>query len=669
MKSILQPIVLASAVLLIASCDSGGAGGISNIGVTPPAPQNGLTGSAVKGVITGGTITVADSAGANVPLASGGTTGADGSYNLVFTQAAIAAGISAPLVVTITGGAGTSMVCDIDLGTVAAPNLNDCAVGDGTFVAFGESYPLPADFMMRGIVSTIPSAGSQGNVTATVNLSPASDLATDLALTAAAGSALTVAEVDAAGAQVLGLIQTITGTDLTGLTLNEIAIPNIANGAATAGASDASQAIAAFSAAIIANQGATETVAAVIARINASLRSNAATGNLTATGTALASLTSSVQTALRTVAAQVTAGGGNSAKALAAVNNARLIEAVYVAMGTAAVQVSSLPPVGSTSAVAQTKAFVNKFNTVISTALATTGGGGVGVDDLGATEVFATELDAITKLNSGAASSAAQALQTAVKAQAAAMTANGTVAFTNMNTTNPVSFSITRTGTVYTLENVSSRWTSMAGTPAETTVLITATSGSSSGNDIFSLAGVSMVTTTPAATTGGDPVVAQTFTGGTISGTGTVTTFIGTVTGTSATTSFGVNVVYTDPVNMLGGDSFVATVSFASETADNLSATFSGTVGALTQSLSITAGSNTIAITATRNGVNETVTFSDGPVMMIVNLVSSVVVSDQSGNIATLNVTGTAAATGTIAANGTITYSDGSFQSLPAGIF
>jgi hypothetical protein len=665
MKSILQPIVLASAVLLIASCDSGGAGGISNIVVTPPAPQNGLNGSAVKGVITGGTVTVADSAGANVPIASGGTTGADGSYNLVFTQAAITAGISAPLVVTITGGVGTSMVCDIDLGTVATPNLNDCAVGDGTFVAFGESYPLPADFMMRGIVSTIPSASSQGNVTATVNLSPASDLATNLALTAAAGSALTVAEVDAAGAQVLGLIQTITGTDLTGLTLNEIAIPNIANGAATAGASDASQAIAAFSAAIIANQGAAETVAAVIARINASLTSNAATGNLNSTGTELGSLTASVQTALRTVAAQVTAGGGNSAKVLAAVNNAGLIEAVYVAMGTDEVQVSSLPTAGDTNAVAQTKAFVNKFNTVISTALATTGGGGVGVDDLGATEVFATELDVITKLNSGAASNAAQALQTAVNAQVAAMTADGTVAFTNMDTTNPVSFSITKTGTDYTLADVSSRWTSMAGT----IVLITATSGSSSGNDIFSLADVSMVTTTPAATTGGDPVVAQTFTGGTISGTGTVTTFIGTVTGTSATTSFGVNAVYTDPVNMLGGDSYVATVSFASATADNLSARFSGTVGALTQSLSITAGSNTIAIIATRSGVNETVTFSDGPVMMVVNLASSVVVSDQSGNIATLNVTGTAAATGTIAANGTITYTDGSFQSLPAGIF
>jgi hypothetical protein len=650
MKSILQPIVLASAVLLIASCDSGGAGGISNIGVTPPAPQNIVSGSAVKGVISGGTVTVVDFEGNDIPLSPAVTTEEDGSYELTF-----AAGRTAPLVVTIDG-TGATMVCDIDL----AGTDNDCGIGDGTFAAFGTSYPLPAGFTMQGMVAEIPPANSVGNITATVNLSPASDLATKLALTAAAGSALTKDRVDAAGAQVLGLIQTITGIDLTGQTLNEITIPNVADSAATAGASDASQAIAAFSAAIIANQGAEETVAAVIARINASLQASAVTGNLTATGTVLAGLTASVETALITVAAQITAGGGNSGKTLAAVNNAKLIEAVYLAMGEAEVEVSTLPPAGSSEPVDATKAFVNKFNTVISAALATTGGGGVGVDDLGATEVFATELDAVTKLNSGAASKAAQALQTAVNAQVAAMTDNGTVEFTNMDTTNPVSFSITKLDTVYTMAAISSSYTM-----ADTLVVITAESGSSSGNDVFELVGVSMVTTTGAITA--DPVIAQTFTAGTISGTGTVTTFIGTVLGTSATTSFGVNAVYTDPVNMLDGDTYVATVSFASATADNLSATFSGTVGALTQSLSITAGSNTIAITATRSGVNETVIFSDGPVMMLVELENSVVVPDQEGNIATLNASNTA--TGTIAANGTITYSDGSFQSLPAGIF
>lgn len=672
MKSILQPIALACAVFLISSCDSGGASGITNIGVTPAVPQNGITGSAVKGIISGGVVTVADASGADVPLASGGTTGADGTYNLVFTEAAIDAGITAPLVVTVTGG---TMTCDIDLPNTA----NDCAVGDGTSVAFGATYDLPATFTMRGLVSVIPVGGTNNEDTVTVNLSPASDLAADLALASANGSMLTVAEVDAAGAQVLGLIQTITGTDLAGLTLNEIGVPNIADSASAAAASNASRAIAAFGAAVIANQGAGESVADVIARINASLLANA-DGNLQATGTVLAGLTASVITALETVAAQVAEGAGDNAQVIAAANNAETIAAIYMAMGAAAVEVSPIPTIpteGPVDALVQTKAFINKFSATIGTALATTGGGGVGADDQGATELFAAELDVITRLNEGPASNAAQALETAVLAQVAAITADTTepVAFSNADgaeaNANPVSFSISKAGGVYSLTDISSTWTSMAGT----VVVITAASGSSSGDDVFSLVDVLMVTTTPATTEGGDPVVAQTFTGGTISGDGSVTTFDGTLTGApavageAATTSFGINIVYTDPVDMLDGDTYTATVSFASATAEDLSAMFSGTVGALTQSLSITAGDNTIALTATETATGETVKFSDGMVMMTIELVDGVVVVDQAGDIATLTVTGTETATGTIDSNGTVTYSDDSFQSLPAGIF
>jgi len=663
MKSILQHIALVSAILLVASCDSGGTSGITNIGVTPPSPQNGVSGSAVKGIISGGTITVTDSAGATVPLVSSTTTAADGAYSLVFTEAAIAAGISAPLTVTIDG-TGASMICDIDNDGTD----DDCAIGDGTFAAFGASYPLPAGFTMRGLVATIPSSTTTLNPVVTVNVSPATELATTLALASAAGSALTADDVNTAGSQVLGLIQTITGVDMTGQNLNEINVPNIANTTAAAAANDRSRAVAAFAAAIIANQGAGETVSAAIARVNASLSANAQ-GNLSATGTALGSLTGSIRTALATVAKQVTSGNGNSAGVIAAGNNAQTIQAVYVAMGANAVSVSPLPTVGDTTPLAQTKAFVAKFNNTISTALATTGGGGVGVDGQGATELLAAELDAVSKLNSGPASSAAQALEAAISAQVAAITTDSTVAFSNMDTANPVSFSITKAGSVYSLADVSSSWTSSAGT----TVVITATSGTSSGDDVFELVGVSMVTTTPAATQGGTPVTAQTFTGGTIKGevvgTNTVTTFIGTLNGASADTSFGVNVVYTDPIGMLNGDSFVATISFASTTASPLSATFSGTVGATTQNLSITAGADTIAITATQNMSGETVVFSDGPVMMTVMTLNGAVVPDQSGNIATLTVTGTATATGSIDANGTVTYSDGSFQSLPAGIF
>ena len=225
MKSILQSIALVSAILFIVSCDSGGTSGVTNVPITPPQPpvppadpEFGLDGRAVKGVVGGATITVTDSAGADVAIASGGTTGADGSYTIIFDQAEV----SAPIVVTVAGGDGATMVCDIDL----AGTDDDCAVGDGTSVAFGESYPLPATFALRGLVAEVP---TEDGASATVNITPASDLATNLALASADTSALTAADVEAASSQVLGLIQTITGTDLSGQDLNDIAIPDVAS--------------------------------------------------------------------------------------------------------------------------------------------------------------------------------------------------------------------------------------------------------------------------------------------------------------------------------------------------------------------------------------------------------------------------------------------------------
>jgi len=628
----------------------------------------------VKGVIIGGTITVTNSAGANVPLVSGTTTGADGSYNLVFTEAAIAAGISAPLIVTING-TGAMTVCDID----NAGTTNDCSLGDGTFAAFGAIYPLPAGFTMRGLVATIPSATTNQSPVVTVNITPASDLSATLALAAAAGSALTVSDVTSASAEVLGLIQTITGVPLSGLTLNEIPVPNITDPARAAAASDASNAIAAFAAAIVANQGAGETVADVIARVNASLTKNAK-GNLTATGTVLASLTGSVRRALQTIAAEVALGGGNNAGIVAADNNAQAIEAIYMALGAADVEVSPIPDPTSTDALDLTKAFVNKFNSVISASLATTGAGGVGEIGQGATELFSAELDAAARLNEGSASAAATALVTAIDEQVAAFQADGTVDYSNMNTENPASFKITKTGGVFTLADISSSYTDTAGT----NVLITATSGSSSGEDVFELVDVTMVTTTPAATEGGDPVTIQTFTAGTLKGEvvdgDTVTTFDGTLNGTSDTTSFGLNIVFTDPAGMLTGDLYVATLSFASADVTDLSVVLAGTISPITSqtnqgipdlsidSVSITAGSNTIASTITQTESGQTVVFSDGPAMMTLSLANGNVVNN-GGTIATLTVTGTQTPTGTIDANGTVTYSDGSFQSLPAGIF
>ena len=303
----------------------------------------------------------------------------------------------------------------------------------------------------------------------------------------------------------------------------------------------------------------------------------------------------------------------------------------------------------------------------MSSALATTGAAGTGESGQGATELFATEMDAVAALNSGPATAASRALQDAVNAAAADLTEDGTVAIDNEDETNPLTFSLSKAGTVFSIADASSTQTGSDGT----VVVISATTGTSDGAGVFSLAGVTMVTTTPGAAPSDDPVTTQTFTAGTLNGAvvggNTVTTFVGAVTGTSATTSFGLNIVYTDPI-ATGSDTYVATISFASATADDLSLRLSGTVGEEITNYSLTADGDTIVFIASPTAVGTgPIRFSDGTVLMALSLQNGAVVEDSAGNIAILTVAGVE--TGTISANGTVTYSDGSIQSLPAGIF
>ena len=283
-----------------------------------------------------------------------------------------------------------------------------------------------------------------------------------------------------------------------------------------------------------------------------------------------------------------------------------------------------------------------------------------------ATELFATELDAVAALNSGPATAASRTLQDAVNATVADLTEDGTVAFDNEDATNPVTFSLTKAGTVFSIADASATQTSADGT----VVVISATTGTSEGAGVFSLEGVTMVTTTPGAAQGDDPVTTQTFTAGTLTGAvvdgNTVTEFVGTVTGGGeATTSFGLGITYFERA---GDDAYAATINFNSATSDELILSVSGTVGQDIGSYAVTAGGDTIAFTATPTAVGTgTVVFSDGTVLMTLSLESGSVVADQAGNIAVLTVAGVE--TGTVSANGTVTYSDGSIQSLPAGIF
>jgi hypothetical protein len=83
MKSILQGIAILSAAALIAGCDSN-SGGASSVGVTPPTPQTSSTGSAVKGLINGATVTASDTGGTRQ---IGSSTVLNGTYNIAYDTA------------------------------------------------------------------------------------------------------------------------------------------------------------------------------------------------------------------------------------------------------------------------------------------------------------------------------------------------------------------------------------------------------------------------------------------------------------------------------------------------------------------------------------------------------------------------------------------------------
>jgi len=661
MKSILQNIGLVLTILLIASCDSGGADGVINIGVTSPAPQNGAAGSAVKGIISGGTVTVTDAAGAEVPISSGGTTGADGSYNLVFTEAAITSGITAPLTVTIDNSSGNATtVCDLDV----ANTTNDCPLGDGTFAAFGDTYPLPADFSMTGVVATIPARVGGVDPVVTVNVNPATTLAATLAAASANGSMLTAADVTTANAQVLSLIQTITGIDLSGQTLNEIGLPNLADAAATGQASSVSLALAAFSAAVVANQGAGETVADVITRLKTGLAVDA-NGNLSGTGTLVGSIATSVAAALGTVNSQLAATGVTNNDTTAAQSQATSTGTTFTAVGAGAVAVAD--PTGN-----DTSVFINKLASVISSALNTTGAAGQGLAGQGATEVFAVELDTVARLNEGAAGKAATNLDAAVTAELATLDDGATVV--HALDANGVAFTITRVGTVVTVTDATSTWVSMTNS---TKVVITATTGTSDGTT-FSLPNILIETTaapTAAQTTAGtDGDLLESFAGtasvtaGTAPGTNDFT-FVGDIFGATAASAggavFAIEVFATADNNDVG--TYSVTFQFLKDTSDALSINFNGAIGNTLQNFTVTAGSDSVTGTVTRTGTTDVDTFTDGTVILTLTLVNGVVTADSAGVIGTFTVSGVA--TATLDNNGTVTYTDGSVQSLPAQIF
>lgn len=202
------------------ACGGGSSSSKNTVTDPPVAPQDGIRG-VVASNISGAQLTVQDASGEEIVIASGRTTGADGSFALVFSEFAINAGIKAPLIISLNGSGATAL-CDFN-----REGDNDCLANDGSFAAFGETYTLADDYSLQGLAESFPPDTTEGDRVITVNLSAASDLAGHYATDAAAGNDLLPADVTLASQQALGVVEFVTGLSTHGKALNDIAISDL----------------------------------------------------------------------------------------------------------------------------------------------------------------------------------------------------------------------------------------------------------------------------------------------------------------------------------------------------------------------------------------------------------------------------------------------------------
>lgn len=654
MKSILQSIALLSAAVLIASCDSSSGGG-AGVAVTPPAPQVSSTGSAVKGIIDGATVTATDTGGTRT---IGSSTVTAGTYDIAYDPSF--APFIDPIVITVTGG---SALCD---NVNPDSSGNDCQQLDGSFVVFGQSYDITGT-VLRSLVP----AGSIGGIS---SASPLSEIAASKA-----GTPLTVAAALQANLAITGLIETITGVSFAGVDFTNTAPADLtATGAVTD--SPAQLALAAFGAAVIGSQNPGESISAAITRLAAGITIDTATGNITSTGTALAAFATAYANGL----AVANARRPNAVLGTAAANAASNA-AAFALIGAGTVTVSPSAPAGSVDTIDATRAFVSKLSAVIGDVVSTTGAQGSGGSGaVSATEAFAAELDAVAALTSSNATTAFNKLDEAVRAAATGI-ADGATVTNGVETEGDdgIEFTLVEGMGTLTLTGVSSAWPIAAA--AANRVVITG-AGTSTGNN-FSLSEATVTTANAAGT-----ATAQTFTG-TVSYTetaavaatdttaATVATFDATLAGNiqagDADPIFAINLgVVGEPVDVISGSTrgtYTASFVFTSATSADVTVALGGTIGNTAQTVTFTTPSGVITSTVTRaagtgdSGASDQVTLTDGSATLtLIALVDGGFPA--TGTIGSFSV-GTTLAIATLSGDGFVTYVDGSIQILPLLLF
>ena len=346
-------ILCCAALLSITGCGGGTDVRIEDSGSPIPLPTDGITGIALKGAISGGVVTVTDASGATLEIREGGLTQPRGRFAVTFSEATVSGGVMGPLTVTVQGGEAT---CDID----QPDTTEDCPRGDDQFIAFGERFSLPEDFTIRGTLARLPDATD--NIY-TVNISPASDLATHLAERQAEGTALTSEEVEAAEAQVLALIERLSGIPMNGASLVTDRVFDITSlDATTDSVGDQSWAIMAFASAVLSeldpDDTDVDTLPEVFARIQDELSVDD-NGNLVATGTTLSRLSSAMAVGLQTVNLQLASRGTSRATLIDAEALARQNVGMFALIGNQDVTLDGMGTVASS--IVMTRSFINNM--------------------------------------------------------------------------------------------------------------------------------------------------------------------------------------------------------------------------------------------------------------------------------------------------------------------
>lgn len=673
MSSMLQKIALVSMMALAAGCDTGDGGGVAEV-TSESGGSSGVAGTVVKGPISGATITVYDENGEAIPVSAAATSNADGSYSVTFTPAATDAGIAGPLLIE-ADASGATATCDRN----AADTDNDCRTATGTWVAFGETYTLPDPFILRGVIDAIPDDAT----IITVNISPASDLAAELAL--AGGTTLTEAGVAKANNQVLGLIGTLTGINLSDLKLYRIHVMDLGN-IDTTNAGAPAAAISAFASAMhdLVEDQDFDNVGQAIQFLKDNVTDDpGGSGNLSASGNTLAALARALASSIATVNQLLVAAGVDIPEVNDAAINANSNANLFAGFGDNPVLIAPPPVAGSTNELDLTRLFVNKLADIIKRTVAITGAAGFGATGEGATEMFADELQAVESLSSEEATQAFQQLEAALILAEAELAPGASDSDETDEDGDGVTGTITKSadGNTVTVTGTSTVTNSTTGI----TVTIEIGEGVRTDTGATGAFSATDIVMTTSQTEGDVTTVLQTFTGdldttfvdeGAGIGLGLDTLdFTGDISAQTAGTTFGASISLTDIEGTAEGSELAfptgqydAVLTFSGAAEGDLTVRMAGTIRAEMQNFWVTIAQDTIAGTVTRVDTQDTDTLTDGTVTLtlVLDLTDTI---ESSGSLVSGTFTVNNIETATLDDNGTVFYSDGSIQSLPARIF